>query len=105
MKRLLIFLFCSALLLTMSCKKYLDVVPDEYVTDEDVFNNINLGEQALARLYNALPDEIDNDITAYTDESYHHWSDNGGAIESYKFNLGTWSTTDNPLGKYFYRAD
>ena len=100
MKRLLIFLFCSALLLTMSCKKYLDVVPDEYVTDEDVFNNINLGEQALARLYNALPDEIDNDITAYTDESYHHWSDNGGAIESYKFNLGTWSTTDNPLGNW-----
>lgn len=94
------FLFCGILLLTASCKKYLDVVPDEYVTDEDVFTNINLGEQALARLYNALPDDMASDAMAYTDECYHHWTDNGGAIDAYKFNLGTWSPTDNPLGNW-----
>lgn len=100
MKKIFMFLFCGVLLLTGSCKKYLDVVPDEYVTDDDVYNNINLTEQALARLYNALPDEMASDAMAYTDECYHHWSDNGGAIESYKFNLGTWSPTDNPLGNW-----
>jgi hypothetical protein len=100
MKRIFMLLCCGILLLTVSCKKYLDVVPDEYVTDEDVFNNINLAEQGLARLYNALPNDMVGDAVAYTDECYHHWSDNGGAIEAYKYNLGTWSPTDNPLGNW-----
>lgn len=100
MKRIFTLLFCGILLLTGSCKKYLDVVPDEYVTDDDVFNNINLAEQALARLYNALPTEMAADEMAYTDECYHHWTDNGGALQAYKYNLGTWSPSDNPLGNW-----
>lgn len=91
---------CVALLLNVSCNKYLDVVPDEYTTDGDVFDNINLAEQVLARLYNALPDEMENELTAYSDESYNHWTDNSEAVASYKHNLGTWSTTDNPLGNW-----
>jgi len=94
-------IFLSLLLLTATaCKKYLDVVPSEYTTEDDVYTNINLAEQALARLYNALPNDMGSDITAYTDESYHHWFDNGGAINAYKFNLGSWSITDNPLGNW-----
>ncbi|MFD2287889.1 RagB/SusD family nutrient uptake outer membrane protein [Pedobacter petrophilus] len=94
-------IFLSLLLLTATaCKKYLDVVPSEYTTEDDVYFNIDLTEQALARLYNALPNDLGSDITAYTDESYHHWFDNGGAIDAYKFNLGSWSITDNPLGNW-----
>lgn len=100
MKKIALILLSVFLLATISCNKYLDVVPDEYVTDEDVFSNINLSEQALARLYNAFPDETGSTITAYTDESYHHWNDNGGALDAYKFNLGTWSTVDNPMGNW-----
>lgn len=100
MKKISLLLLSVFLLTTISCNKYLDVVPDEYVTDEDVFKNINLAEQALARLYNAFPDETGSNITAFTDESYHHWTDNGGALDAYKFNLGTWSTVDNPIGNW-----
>lgn len=103
MKAIPIFLL-AGLLMTASCKKYLDVVPAEYTTDKEVFNNINLTEQALARLYNALPNDLGSNISAYTDETYHHWFDNSGAIDAYKFNLGSWSNTDNPQdnwsGKY-----
>lgn len=87
-------------MLTVSCKKYLDVVPSEYATDKDIFGNINLTEQALARLYNALPNDLGSNITAYTDESYHHWFDSGEATDAYKYNLGSWSVTDNPLGNW-----
>ncbi|WP_158280852.1 RagB/SusD family nutrient uptake outer membrane protein [Pararcticibacter amylolyticus] len=100
MKKTCLFLVSVFLLVAASCNKYLDVVPNEYVTDDDVYNNINLAEQALARLYNAMPDETGSTITSYTDESYHHWTDNGGALDAYKFNLGTWSTTDNPIGNW-----
>lgn len=100
MKATNIFLLLGLLLMTASCKKYLDVVPSEYVTDKDVFNNINLTEQALARLYNVLPNDLGSNIAAYTDEAYHHWFDNGGAIDAYKFNLGSWSVNDNPMGNW-----
>lgn len=83
-----------------SCKKYLDVVPAEYSSEKDVFSNINLAEQAQARLYNALPDEMQAYFTAATDETYHHWFDNGEAVNAYKYNLGSWSTNDNPLGNW-----
>jgi hypothetical protein len=101
MKKVLILLFSGILLLATSCEKYLEVVPDEYVTDEDVFNNINLAEQALARLYNTLPNELAENMIAYSDEAYHHWTDNYQAAEdAFKYNLGTWSTTDNPYGNW-----
>ncbi|MDR6781777.1 hypothetical protein ABIE26_001735 [Pedobacter africanus] len=83
-----------------SCKKYLDVVPSEYTTGDDVYGNINLAEQALARLYNALPNEITSDYTAYTDESFHHWYDAAGGVTAYKYNLGSWSENDNPMGNW-----
>ncbi len=100
MKAIHIFLMAGLLMLTASCKKYLDVVPSEYATDKDIFGNINLSEEALARLYNALPNDLGSNITAYTDESYHHWFDNGGAIDAYKYNLGSWSVNDNPAGNW-----
>ena len=101
MKRVLILLCSGILLFGTSCEKYLNVVPDEYVTDEDIFKNINLAEQSLARLYNSLPNELAENMLAYSDEAYHHWTDNYQAAEdAFKYNLGTWSTTDNPYGNW-----
>ncbi|HMI04947.1 MAG TPA: RagB/SusD family nutrient uptake outer membrane protein [Pedobacter sp.] len=100
MKKSYILLLAGLLTIGTSCKKYLDVVPSEYTTEEDVFKNINLSEQALARLYNGLPNELTSDMTTYTDESYHHWFDNAGGADAYKYNLGSWSNTDNPLGNW-----
>ncbi|MVN91246.1 RagB/SusD family nutrient uptake outer membrane protein [Mucilaginibacter aquatilis] len=100
MKKTTILLFAAMLAGSVSCQKYLDVVPAEYSSADDVYNNINLTEQALARMYNALPDEMTAYYTACTDETYHHWFDNGEAINAYKYNLGSWSTNDNPLGNW-----
>lgn len=100
MKKIYTLLLAALLISNTSCKKYLDVVPSEYSSENDVFNNINLAEQALARLYNALPNELTAYYTAATDESYHHWFDNGEAIDAYKYNLGSWSVNDNPLGNW-----
>ncbi len=100
MKNICKLLLAVLLVGSTSCKKYLDVVPAEYSSENDVYNNINLAEQAQARLYNALPDEMQAYFTAATDETYHHWFDNGEAINAYKYNLGSWSTNDNPLGNW-----
>ncbi|MFD0794489.1 RagB/SusD family nutrient uptake outer membrane protein [Mucilaginibacter litoreus] len=100
MKNICKLLLAVLLISSTSCKKYLDVVPAEYSSENDVYNNINLTEQALARLYNALPDEMQAYFTAATDETYHHWFDNGEAVNAYKYNLGSWSTNDNPLGNW-----
>jgi hypothetical protein len=100
MKNIYKLLLAVILLSSASCKKYLDVVPAEYSSEEDVYNNINLTEQALARLYNAMPNEMTSPLTAATDETYHHWFDNGEAIDAYKYNLGSWSTNDNPYGNW-----
>lgn len=100
MKNICKLLLAVLLVSSTACKKYLDVVPAEYSSENDVYNNINLAEQAQARLYNALPDEMQSFLTAATDETYHHWFDNGEAINAYKYNLGSWSTNDNPLGNW-----
>ncbi|WP_421943316.1 RagB/SusD family nutrient uptake outer membrane protein [Pedobacter sp.] len=100
MKKINLILLLVISLTSISCKKYLDVVPAEFATEEDVFANINLSEQALARLYNALPNDLGSDISAYTDETYHQWFDNSGGIDAYKYNLGSWSNTDNPIGNW-----
>ncbi len=100
MKNITKLLLAALLISSTSCKKYLDVVPAEYSSENDVYNNINLTEQALARLYNALPNELTSPLTAATDETYHHWFDNGEAVDAYKYNLGAWSTNDNPYGNW-----
>ncbi|RVU02988.1 RagB/SusD family nutrient uptake outer membrane protein [Mucilaginibacter limnophilus] len=100
MKRIFKLLLAALLIGGTSCNKYLDVVPAEYSSENDVYNNINLAEQALARLYNALPNELTSPLTAATDETYHHWFDNGEAVDAYKYNLGSWSTNDNPYGNW-----
>jgi hypothetical protein len=100
MKKNIKLLIAFILIASTSCKKYLDVVPAEYSSEDDVYNNINLSEQALARLYNALPNELESYYSAATDEAFHHWFDNGEAIDAYKYNQGSWSANDNPLGNW-----
>ncbi|RLJ79545.1 RagB/SusD family nutrient uptake outer membrane protein [Pedobacter alluvionis] len=86
-----------------SCKKYLDVVPNELVTEDKVWGNINNANGALANLYSGLPTAISpngealDEITAATDESFHHW---GAGFPSLKYNDGAWNTVDNPFGNW-----
>ncbi|UYQ91468.1 RagB/SusD family nutrient uptake outer membrane protein [Chitinophaga horti] len=86
-----------------SCKKFLDVVPNELVTDKQIWGNINNANAALAHLYSQLPNTIGadgntlNETTAATDECFHHW---GAGYWPLKYNTGAWNSADNPFGEW-----
>lgn len=91
------YIFVYALLLT-SCD-FLDIVPKEVVMEEDVWTNIKNAEKALARIYNAMPNDImSDDIWGASDEAWHHWENNNQT--SWKYNTGSWGPTDNPFGNW-----
>ena len=102
MKRKLLFygllLYCLA---TASCKKYLDVVPKEVVTEKDVYSTIVTAERAWADLYNTLGTSSTNiasgiNISACTDECKNHWEN----VPELNFNSGAWGATNNELGNW-----
>ncbi len=97
-------LFYGLLLLwitTISCKKYLDVVPKEIVTEKDIYDNINTAERAWANMYTSLNTSTTNIyyntvLGACTDECKNHWEN----VPEQKFNAGAWGPTDNSLDNW-----
>lgn len=88
-------------LMTISCKKYLDVVPKEIVTEKDIYKNIITAERAWANMYTSLAtnstDVYGNTNTgACTDECKNHWEN----VPELKFNSGAWGPTDNTLSNW-----
>lgn len=102
MKRKLLFHGLLLLWITaISCKKYLDVVPKEIVTEKDIYDNINTAERAWANMYTSLNTSSANIYTntvlgACTDECKNHWEN----VAELKFNSGAWGPTDNSLGNW-----
>lgn len=97
MKKYIISALCSLLLLT-SCE-FLDIVPKEVVTEDDIWNDIKNAEKVLARLYNAMPNDVMNDdIWGASDEAWHHWENN--VQSAWKYNTGSWGPTDNPFSNW-----
>ena len=96
----LIYLFLIACITVVSCKKYLNVVPTELVTQDAVFSNIQNAEDAWAHLYKSLNN---NDVQfihgggtilgACTDECKNHWEN----VPELSFNSGAWNATNNSL--------
>lgn len=85
-------LYVSIFLLLVTACDYLDVVPAEFTTDEQVWSDINLAEKTIGRLYNVLPNNIVDDMWAATDEVKHHWEN----PVVWKYNQGAWGPTDIP---------
>lgn len=87
----------STLLAASSCKKFLDVVPSELVTSDQVWGNINNANGVLANLYSKMPgtlaDGWTDEICAATDECYHHW---GAGFYPLYYNTGAWNAANNP---------
>ncbi|WP_316847477.1 RagB/SusD family nutrient uptake outer membrane protein [Pedobacter psychrodurus] len=98
-----IYIMMSLLLLTMgSCKKYLDQVPDDVITVDDIFKSRANTERFLANIYHSLPNELaqrytstDNSgtWTASSDEAKYNWDFN----YSNNMNKSTWSNTDGAV--------
>lgn len=96
MKKIFNLILCSFLF--VSCD-FLDIVPKEVITEENVWSDIRNAENALARLYNAMPNDImSDDICGASDEAWHHWENN--QQNSWKYNSGAWGPTDNPFGNW-----
>ena len=104
-KCILIYLLAAICLMAGSCKKYLNVVPAEIVTEQDVFNNINTAQQAWAHLfacfgqndlYNEFVNGNDPCLAACTDECKDHWESPSVIL----INEGAWSPTNNPLDQW-----
>jgi len=104
-KYIFIYLLTGICLIVGSCKKYLNVVPAEVVTQQDIFNNINTAQQAWAHLfacfgqndlYNEFVNGNDPCLGACTDECKNHWENPSELI----INEGAWSPTNNPLDQW-----
>ncbi|MEO6549374.1 MAG: RagB/SusD family nutrient uptake outer membrane protein [Ferruginibacter sp.] len=85
-------------ILFSSCKKFLDVVPSEVITSENIWGDINNANKALARLYNALPNETrsSTEYWSSTDEAKNHWENPASLL----YNNGSWGPTNNPFGNW-----
>lgn len=101
------YIVLSLLLLTMgSCKKYLDQVPDDTLTIQDIFKSKANTEKFLANVYNTLPNELSQRFTgngnsgpwtASSDEGKYNWDFNF----SNNMNRSTWNNTDGNVS-YFW---
>lgn len=93
-KRSIILLVVSILFFT-SCKKFLDQVPDDRITIDEVFKKKATSEQFLASVYSYVPDEweaIHNfPWVGTSDEADITWS----GSSNYQVNIGNLSPVNN----------
>ena len=112
MKRLTYIIAAGLLLVMGSCKKYLNTVPDDILTIDDIFASKQNVDKYLANIYNDLPDEFEQRFvgnsnsgpwTASSDEAKYNWDFN----YSNNMNSSVWSNTDGTISTYwtsYYQA-
>lgn len=97
MKHYLIYTLLLALVLLMpGCRKgFLDQVPDDRITIDEVFSKRRGLEQYLANIYDRIRDESNqweaNPWLGCSDEADMTWARNG--YNSYFMNIGSWDPT------------
>jgi starch-binding outer membrane protein, SusD/RagB family len=112
MKKLL-YIFLVLVLVSSSCTKYLDQVPDDRLTIDETFRTWNTAERFLADVYRRVPDEYgqrdagsENNRGVWTggsDEADFVW----GFVRSNDINIGNWDANSGFVGDYwrnFYRG-
>lgn len=109
-----VFLILSAVLALgiTACNKYLDQVPDDILTIDDIFKSKTNTDNFLANIYFSLPNELQQRFTgnqnsgawyAASDESKYTWSFN----YTNNMNTGAWASTDGEVETYwtnYYKA-
>jgi hypothetical protein len=112
MKKILSIFLLFGLISLGSCKKYLETVPDNILTIDDVFNSRTNVIKYLGNIYASLPNELNqrfegnenagNWIGA-SDEAKYNWDFN----YSTNMNKSAWSNTDGQVSVYwnnYYKA-
>jgi hypothetical protein len=99
-----VFTVLLFVVLAGSCKKYLDQVPDDRQTIEEVFQKKGPSEQYLANVYAYIRDEgdqwTDNFWVGNVDEMEIAWAKH----PIYRLNIGNWNAADAPFhtwGQYY----
>ena len=113
MKKLIISLsLITALVSLNSCKKYLDTVPDNILTIEDVFKTRTNVIRYIGNIYQAMPNEHAQRFagsensgvwTGASDEGKYTWD----FVYANNMNKSAWANTDGNVSSYwdnFYRA-
>lgn len=112
MKRLTYILLAGCLLFLGSCKKYLDTVPDDVLTINDIFTSKVSTDKYLANIYSSLPDELEQRFAgannsgpweASSDDAKYNWDFN----YSNNMNKSVWAKTDGTVENYwsgYYQA-
>jgi hypothetical protein len=94
-----IFLLCALAPMAVSCADFLDQVPSDRITLEQIFNNRGHSEDFLATIYDYMIDESTvsyNNSDACSDDmdvSYDRPENSG--YDMNKMNIGNWSASDN----------
>ncbi|MBW8684571.1 RagB/SusD family nutrient uptake outer membrane protein [Chitinophaga rhizophila] len=112
MKKVFLILTAAVSLGISSCNKYLDQVPDDVLTVDDIFKSKDNTDYFLANVYFSLPNELQQRFTgnqnsgawyAASDESKYNWSFN----YTNNMNTGAWASTDGTAAVYwnnYYKA-
>lgn len=97
----LILFFCLLSILT-SCSKYLDVVPDNTLTLEDLFKQKEEAWNALAKVYSYMPQDDHTHATTWTlgDEYLGRldYNNNTGDLRALRIMRGLQTVSDPQLG-------
>ncbi|MGQ8336972.1 RagB/SusD family nutrient uptake outer membrane protein [Sunxiuqinia sp. A32] len=102
------FLICLSVLIIAlyGCDDYLDEIPDDRLTIEEVFQKKNTSEEYLANIYNYIRDESDqwngNPWTGSVDEVDVAWAKH----DIYQITIGNWNATSAPFTfwSHFYNG-
>src|SRR5687768_12912201 len=106
MKKILFILLVSSFSVLSSCKKYLDTVPDNILTIEDVFQTRTNVIKYLGNIYASLPNELTQRFAGNensgnwigaSDEAKYNWDFN----YSNNINKSAWSNTDGAVSVYW----
>ncbi|QNA42708.1 RagB/SusD family nutrient uptake outer membrane protein [Lacibacter sediminis] len=112
MKKILSISLIMALVSLGSCKKYLDTVPDNILTIDDVFKTRTNVIRYIGNIYQAMPNEFNQRFSGFensgnwtgaSDEGKYTWDFN----YSTNINKSAWANTDGSISTYwdsYYRA-
>jgi len=106
MKKIFLILTATLTIGATSCSKYLDQVPDDVITIDDIFKSKVNTDKFLANVYSYLPNEnterytnVDHSgiFTAASDEAVYNWS----FPYSTQVNASTWAKTDGNISTWW----
>ncbi|WP_343669013.1 RagB/SusD family nutrient uptake outer membrane protein [Chitinophaga sp.] len=105
-RKYIIYLLIITAFSSTGCKKYLDQVPDDVLTEDDIFQSKTYTKEYLAQIYANIPDELaqrynttnySGPWTAGSDEAMYNWDFNYGN----ELNKSTWTSADDDVATYW----